>query len=495
MKIKGFTMRDEHLVIVSHQKNVQYPGDVPYRPGPFPEFTHEIVQKSVINPMHGLLRDLFRQMGLDIDNFDRPGWNPLGTIVKPGQHVLVKPNLVRHLHLSGGDYRTVVTHPSLVRATLDYVALALKGDGRITLGDAPVQSCDFQKVVERNSLKEIVADISKSWHVPVSLVDFRLWEVRIDQQHHMAGGNSLGGDPRGYEAVDLGSDSLLMPLCDQNNQFRVTSYDCDDMVRHHNCSVNEYLIPKTVLEADTVINLPKLKTHRKVGVTAALKNLVGINGFKDWLPHHRRGATEEGGDEYLHKSIFKGMQSNLFEKCSKSSGVKFNSLNSFIARVLRRLSLLAGKDDYEEGSWYGNDTLWRTVLDLNKVLIYADNKGQVCQRPQRNYLTIVDAVLAGEGEGPMMPDPVHCGMLIGGVNPAAVDAVAATLMGFDVDKIPLIKQVFCHANLPVARFTLGEIRVGSNNPLWNGGLGEIARASFQFTPSRGWRNHIEMSVK
>lgn len=486
-------MRDEHLVIVSHQENVQYPADVPYRPSPFPEFGQGVVKQSAINPIHGLVRDLFRQMGLDTENFNTPNWNPLGTIITPGQHVLVKPNLVRHLHLSGGDYRAVVTHPSLIRATLDYVAIALKGEGQISLGDAPVQSCDFQKVVERNSLKEVVADVSESWRVPVRLVDFRLWEVRVDKRHRIAGSNSLGGDEGGYEAVDLGGDSLLMPLCKQNNQFRVTSYDCGDMAMHHNCTVNEYLIPHTVLSADTVINLPKLKTHRKVGVTAALKNLVGINGFKDWLPHHRKGAREEGGDEYQHKSIFKDMQSSLSEKCSTSPRVKFGFMSNFVARVLRRLSLYSAKDCYEEGSWYGNDTLWRTVLDLNRVLIYADKKGRVCQSPQRNYISIVDAILAGEGEGPMMPDPVWCGMIIGGGNPAAVDAVAATLMGFDVNKIPLIKQVFSLANLPIAHFGIEDIRVRSSNPLWNGGLGEIAQSSFCFAPSSGWKNHIEMS--
>ena len=27
--------------------------------------------------------------------------------------------------------------------------------------------------------------------------------------------------------------------------------------------------------------------------------------------------------------------------------------------------------DWREGDWYGNDTIWRTVLDLNAALSYA----------------------------------------------------------------------------------------------------------------------------
>ena len=32
-------------------------------------------------------------------------------------------------------------------------------------------------------------------------------------------------------------------------------------------------------------SLPKLKTHKKAGITCALKNLIGINGNKEYLPH------------------------------------------------------------------------------------------------------------------------------------------------------------------------------------------------------------------
>ena len=49
------------------------------------------------------------------------------------------------------------------------------------------------------------------------------------------------------------------------------------------------------------------------------------------------------------------------------------------------------------GSWHGNDTIWRAVVDLNKILLYADGEGVMRDTPQRRYYAIVDGVVAGEG--------------------------------------------------------------------------------------------------
>src|SRR5438045_9670723 len=52
------------------------------------------------------------------------------------------------------------------------------------------------------------------------------------------------------------------------------------------------------MDADVFINLPKLKTHKNVGLTCALKNLVGINANKNWLPHQTEGTPDQGGDQF-----------------------------------------------------------------------------------------------------------------------------------------------------------------------------------------------------
>lgn len=492
-------MTHQHLEWIDHRivaitalhSDPHYPKMPPFRPDRvYPEFNGRVLPGAECNPVFSLCRQLFFDLGLDAENFSTPSWNPLGGLVQPGQKVLIKPNLVRHLHLTGGMYETVVTHGSLIRCLLDYVALALRGQGAITVGDAPVQSADFSKIVERNGLRAICDDVEAIWGLPVKLVDFRLWTVKLDEMHRPVEGQTLGGDPFGYKAVNLGTQSLLAPLANQHKLFRVTSYDCHEMATHHNRQTNEYLIPKTVLDADVVINLPKLKTHRKVGMTAALKNLVGINGHKDWLPHHRCGAIEEGGDEYLMASRLKTIKSEI-ESRMGTSQIWSNPLSRLAVRATRKIAALSGKDSYEEGSWYGNDTLWRTVLDLNRLLIYADREGVMNDLPQRRCFTVVDGIIAGEGEGPMEPDPRACGVLVAGTSPVAVDTVLATMIGFDYRKIPIISRGFEIKDWPLAEFSPLDINIVSSGPPWQDLKAGHPCQAFCFTPPAGWSGHIE----
>lgn len=92
------------------------------------------------------------------------------------------------------------------------------------------------------------------------------------------------------------------------------------------------------------------------------------------------------------------------------------------------------------GNWYGNDTIWRTISDINKIMIYSDKKGKVCNNPQRNFLMLVDGIISGEGQGPLAPNNKPCGLILCGTNPWYIDQVAASLMGFDIDKIPLFSK-------------------------------------------------------
>lgn len=55
--------------------------------------------------------------------------------------------------------------------------------------------------------------------------------------------------------------------------------------------------------ADVFINLPKMKVHKKTGVTLSLKNLVGINADKNWLPHYSGGSPRNGGDQFSNINI------------------------------------------------------------------------------------------------------------------------------------------------------------------------------------------------
>lgn len=78
-------------------------------------------------------------MNLDKDNCNIVKWNPFGEIIKPGDMVVLKPNMVRYEN-GFSQYSTdcLITRGSIVRAILDYVYIALKGKGKIIIADAPL---------------------------------------------------------------------------------------------------------------------------------------------------------------------------------------------------------------------------------------------------------------------------------------------------------------------------------------------------------------------
>jgi hypothetical protein len=106
-----------------------------------------------------------------------------------------------------------------------------------------------------------------------------------------------------------------------------------------------------------------------------------------------------------------------------------------------RKNLVKGGFYTSGGAWPGNDTIWRMVFDLQRIILYGvANRPQLAADRQRQYLAIVDGVVGGEGNGPLQPLPVDIGVLIAGQDPFAVDAVMAALMGFKPDGIPCLRR-------------------------------------------------------
>ena len=141
------------------------------------------------------------------------------------------------------------------------------------------------------------------------------------------------------------------------------------------------------------------------------------------------------------------------------------------------------------GNWHGNDTCWRMVLDLNKCLFFYDGTGNLRTNPRR-YLAIVDGIIGGEGNGPMSPDARPCGLILGGTHPLAVDCVAATMMGFDWNRIRMLKNCFQLRGLSFVPFKAEEIEVISGEAGGYVRLEEV-RSPFQFKPHFGWKGAIE----
>lgn len=478
-----------------------YPDKPPFNPDrPYPEypFSSEALrqlEKGYENPVYDNIRRLLYEMGLDRKNYGLPCWNPLKEYIKPGDTVLLKPNIVLHEnHLRHYGLDCVITHGSIVRAIADYVYIALKGCGKIIIGDAPIQACKFDKAIRHMGLAEIKG-LYKKHGFDVEIIDFRQEMALLDNRGKICAIKKLSGDPRGYSRIDLNKESMHDEVSELYESFRVTNYDPARMKEHHNRQVHEYLIPNSVLQADFVINLPKPKTHRKAGMTGAMKNLVGINGSKDWLPHHRRGSISEKGDEYLQKDTFKRIHTYLQEKIDISS---IRGRKRAVA-CLRLLQMANGifrkglaRDDYREGSWWGNDTIWRTICDLNRLFIYADREGRMADVPQRKCLSLLDMIISGEGEGPLRPSPKPAGIIMAGINPLAVDTVAAGIMGFDYNKIPHIKRAYSIRTYPICSFAPEDIIIHSNTPEWMDLSCIKYDNTLKYKPSSGWKGHIEL---
>jgi hypothetical protein len=230
------------------------------------------------------------------------------------------------------------------------------------------------------------------------------------------------------------------------------------------------------MDADVFINLPKLKTHKKAGVTLSLKNLVGINGDKNYLPHFCIGTPDQGGDEFPRSDAAARLQSRairVFKAAARRSGPAAWLWAPFARGVGSRV-LGDTATVVRSGNWHGNDTTWRMVLDLNRALFRFDGDGRPRSRPLR-YLTLIDGIIAGEGDGPMEADARPCGVIIAGTHPVAADFVATRLMGFDVEKTPVIRE-----GLRVFQLSPADIEVVPE-------LGE----TFRFKPHFGWAGHIE----
>lgn len=485
------TTLDNFTVAIHHTLgDPYYPALPPYHPPQvYPEYPFSPDGIDKTNAVYPAVRQIFRLLQLDRAHQDQNRWNPLGDLIQPGDRVLIKPNLVKHANGLGYDPRSVVTHGSVIRAVLDYVTLALRGEGTILIGDAPLQGTDIAQVMRVTGLDDVLSFYTRQPGIQVEFTDFRC-EKAVTEGSMVLQREALAGAVGGYQPVNLGPLSYLNEISSRYQRFRVTDYDRPSMTTHHTLQIHEYLIPRAVLQSTVIINLPKLKTHRKVGATLSLKNLVGINGQKDWLPHHTNLSIDEGGDEYRYPSWRKRLDTRLDERIDVYRG----RLRKYALRAGRLMLKFSGKvarfpDPYFEGSWWGNDTLWRTVLDLNRILFYADTYGNMTETVQRRYLSLVDGFLAGEGEGPLEPTPRACGLLMAGFSPGIVDSVCARVMGFDPAKIPLVHQALASDWLtPPAQ----KIEIVSNEPHWKSALTWKREDSLAFIPSRGWLGHIEL---
>jgi uncharacterized protein (DUF362 family) len=136
-------------------------------------------------------------------------------------------------------------------------------------------------------------------------------------------------------------------------------------------------------------------------------------------------------------------------------------------------------------------------VDLNRCLYYNDAGGEHFDAPEpvRTVLTVMDGIVAGEGEGPLAPRDVPLGAVLTATDPVAIDLACVRLMGFDEAKLPKIRESM---RADILRLTAvrraGDVRVvevdKENFAQEEHSLDQLSVARV-FEAHPGWRGHVE----
>jgi uncharacterized protein (DUF362 family) len=355
--------------------------------------------------------------------------NELNSKSVNGKKILLKPNWVQHPKRET-DWHCLCTHHSF---TLAFVELLLEYKPReILIADAPVQSCEWDKLIVPEFLEQI-HKLSQLHYTKISIKDLRRVVMHLGEGNKVSYQNSIDE----YLIFDLKEKSYLDEISSEENTFRVTHYNPDRFLESHKKGMHKYCITKELFDADIVISMPKSKTHEKTGITNALKNIVGLNGDKDFLPHHRIGSSQKGGDAYPETNVLRSVSEYLYDTANRNLGSRMYWFWVRAASLTWKWSRPQNTDRLGAG-WYGNDTTWRMVMDLNQIAYYGKGDGTLGDQVQRKFYSLCDGIVGGQGDGPLTPEPLALGIITFTNDSAWADLSAATLMGINIKKLPLL---------------------------------------------------------
>ena len=200
------------------------------------------------------------------------------------RRIVLKPNWVQHQMSPHFPIAALVTSPRLIDAVIAACVAKYPDAETITVGDVPLQSCDFDSMVRQSGLDRVIAKWRDHARPRVQFHDWRRERYALRDGFMQPDTSGDFGDPAGYREVTLDAASFLDPISGQREKFRVSDYDVERIQSSHRHGYHRYLIAGTVLASDLFINLPKMKTHQKSGVTGALKNLVRSEEHTSELP-------------------------------------------------------------------------------------------------------------------------------------------------------------------------------------------------------------------
>ncbi len=479
-----------------------YPADAPYNPSEkFPEYPFTDNISSGSNFVYTAIRQLFIELEYDKENIGKGDWNPLGHLIKPGMTVVLKPNFVRSRHYEKKDPYAMITHPSVLRAIADYCWIALKGEGKIIIADAPQYDGDWEELLNLTGL-----DLVKDFFNLQGKIVFDVYDLRnywSKKRHFPSMLIPLKGDPKGSLRVNLGEESAVKDVNDPNRLYGAV-YHRQETIENHKGDKQIYEIANTVMTADVFISIPKLKTHKKVGVTMNIKGLVGVCTNKNLIVHYSLGAKKDGGDQYppnhftpMEERLIKTerwMYDTFLAKRSVPLEYIHRSIYWLHGKFLKPLGIGVEKKKrlLDVGNWYGNDSAWRMCIDLIKLIMFSDKDGKLHKKRQRTLFTIIDGVIGGENKGPLEPDPNYSGVLIASENFLAADIVGTRLMGFDPLKIKTFSYLLNDKKWDYGVESLSDIEIKTSVEEIKNCLKDNKNKYFNYKPYPGWIDHIEI---
>lgn len=386
---------------------------------------------------------LLHQLGLDLGE-----GNPLRACVEPGDWIVVKPNLVgtqhHHFELNRAHQACVTTDVAVIAPMIEYACRAVGSAGKVLIVDSPIEASDFGATMRKLGIDRLVESFRHQGK-PVELLDLRdsrvkpvrlLHDVRIGRRSLNFGlfrRRRQPGDPLGYRTVDVGALSAFADY-PRLGGLRFYRPHARAPKHAHAAGSHFYSVGGSVLRAKLIINMPKMKSHKLSGVTLALKNNIGLMNRKMWLPHYTKGWPPRG-DQYDQRPNLGTRLQNLVRLVSLWGGHSLFVRFPIVDNELQQL-----RAPVYNGGWIGNDTLWRTVADVARVVEHADCYGQLHDGPQRMVLSVLDGVIGGEGDGPIGATPKLCGVLAGSFDMRSLDEVATQMMGFDIGKVGYLRQ-------------------------------------------------------
>ena len=398
---------------------------------------------------------------------------PFEGVIEAGQKIVLKPNWVLEMKLEHEAF-CLTTQFNIIYAILELVLL--EKPRKVVIADSPIQSCCWSKVVTEDVLQEI-GKISGRVSTEIEVKDWRR-VVMFDGLHPV----EMEKPWEDYIVFDLAQNSILENITSKSHKFRITCYPHTKLAETHSPGMHKYCIAKDIFDADCIISIPKAKSHQKTGLTCALKNFVGVNGDKNFLPHHRFGGIKAGGDCYPGGSKLRKISEHFYDKRNKNLTNKFKAkMYAILGRIFWTASRPTQYHQLAAG-WYGNDTCWRMVHDLNNIVHFGKIDGTLSDTPVRKVFSFVDGIIAGQGNGPLSPEPLPLGIISFSNNVALTDLVIAELMEFDPEKIALVKKS-CEAWLEKDF----DLSINGKQSI----IKDLSNIAVPAKPAPGWVGHIE----